>query len=247
MIADASTITGATELFPQISPFPLNSKETERRRQMVIPGAAWGTPVVSGSRRGCVADPAGFHDFWLSSDCTHIEQVKHFWFVCQQTPVDLIIPKLVPLWPTFIISPLPEAVWAETFWVFLMTITCVSILACQRIPQKHLIYPWTAPTSAMQGGSSNTTQRPGHERREVFPICDEKAKEKKFIKFAFHHWDLQHSPPSPGSAFGTLPCRHRGGSSAAQRTQKLSCSECAENWFFFFSQTFRLEPESQGS
>lgn len=106
--------------------------------------------------------------------------------MCQQTPVDLIIPKLAPLWPIFIISPLPEAVWAEIFWVVLMTITCVSILACQRIPQnceKHFIYPWTAATSAMQGGSSTTTT--GHERREVFPACDEKVKEKNSHSLLF--------------------------------------------------------------
>lgn len=37
----------------------------------------------------------------------------------------------------------------------------------------------------MQGGSSNTTQRPGHERREVFPTCDEKAKEKTSYSLFF--------------------------------------------------------------
>lgn len=43
---------------------------------------------------------------------------KIFLVYMSANTVDLILPKLAPLWPIFIISPLPEAVWAEIFWVF---------------------------------------------------------------------------------------------------------------------------------
>lgn len=202
---------------------------TERRRQMEIPGARWGTLVVSESRRVCVAEPAEFHDFWLSSDCTHIEEIKYFCFMCQPNTSGFNYTK---------IGSLVTHLHYQSF-----TWGCVSrnILSNDNYLCFYAGSPKNSPelwkTLYLSLSCSHLTKVAalsqhsdlGMTGRKFLPICDEKAKKKNSYSLIFITETFSRVLPAQAVPLGHC---HADTGVALQKTQKFSCSECAENWFF---------------
>lgn len=218
---------------------------TERRRQMEISGAGWGTLVVSESRRVCVAEQDSMT--WLSSDCTHIEQVKYFCFTCQPNTSGFNYTKIGSLvthlhYQSFTWGCVSRNILSNDNYL------CFYAGSPKNPPELwktlYLSLNCSHLSNAWWQLYHNTATWAWEERNFSQPVMRKQKNKlkKKFIQLLITE---TFSRVLPAQAVPLGHC-HADTGVALQKTQKFSCSECAKNWFFlFFSrQTFRVrDPE----